>query len=411
MIAAYSIIWYHCPDLYESNTDVMMMLSSSNEYNDNDDTVIVPRWIFLFNCVAMLIYQTLDNMDGKQARKTGTGSALGLLFDHGCDAVNSIFGSGNWIVAMALVPGNVADVSNVDYGITKNDNMQEASLLSEWFGGDEVLACLLVLCPMMAFYISTWEQYYTGKLTLPPFNGPSEGLVLGASLSFISFLWGPMYWQTTSVIDGILSSDVFTSLIGEDGINSSFSFLIGRVRNMDLIVLASVFGLVQEVSLKMLSVSRKYGIQALWTTVPNFVMIVSTLVMVCSDSTLMLRRSRTVMHLIAGLFTEQTTQLMLDHVVEEPYEVLKRYSLFPQILLALVMVFNNQEGMLFLSSEILDRILFVYTAGLWVYLVFKIRIQIFEICDVLGIYCFDITSVHPNKMGVGVEEEGDKKTN
>eukprot|EP00956_Cyclotella_meneghiniana_P023024 scaffold44163_cov65-Cyclotella_meneghiniana.AAC.2 len=249
------------------------------------------------------------------------------------------------------------------------------------------------------------------KLTLPPFNGPSEGLVLGASLSFISFLWGPMYWQTTSVIDGILISGVFTSFIGEGGGDNSFSFLIGRVRNMDLIVLASVFGLVQEVSLKMLSVSHKYGIQALWTTVPNFVMIVSTLVMICSDSTLMLRRSRTVMHLIAGLFTKQTTQLMLDHVVEEPYEVLKRYSLFPQILLALVMVYNNQNGALFLSSEILDRILFVYTAGLRVYLVFKIRIQIFEICDVLGIYCFDITSVHPNKMDKCVEEEGDKKTN
>lgn len=104
MIAAYSIVWYHCPDLYEANTDVF-----------SEGTV--PRWIFLFNCSAMLIYQTLDNMDGKQARRTGTGSALGLLFDHGCDAVNSIFGSGNWIVAMALAPGNVADL-NVDSTIT-----------------------------------------------------------------------------------------------------------------------------------------------------------------------------------------------------------------------------------------------------------------------------------------------------
>eukprot|EP00956_Cyclotella_meneghiniana_P038130 scaffold149152_cov25-Cyclotella_meneghiniana.AAC.1 len=121
MIVPYSIIWYHCPDLYESSTNVMMMLSDS-EYKDDDDTVVVPRWIFLFNCAAMLIYQTLDNMDGKQARRTGTGSALGLLFDHRCDAVNSIFGSGNWIVAMALVPGNMANVSNVDYSITKNDN-------------------------------------------------------------------------------------------------------------------------------------------------------------------------------------------------------------------------------------------------------------------------------------------------
>jgi ethanolaminephosphotransferase len=31
----------------------------------------------------------LDNSDGKQARKTGTSSPLGLLFDHGCDAMNT----------------------------------------------------------------------------------------------------------------------------------------------------------------------------------------------------------------------------------------------------------------------------------------------------------------------------------
>jgi len=27
-------------------------------------------------------------MDGKQARKTGNSSALGMLFDHGCDAIS-----------------------------------------------------------------------------------------------------------------------------------------------------------------------------------------------------------------------------------------------------------------------------------------------------------------------------------
>jgi ethanolaminephosphotransferase len=32
----------------------------------------------------ILMYQLLDNMDGKQARRTGTSSALGTLFDHGC---------------------------------------------------------------------------------------------------------------------------------------------------------------------------------------------------------------------------------------------------------------------------------------------------------------------------------------
>ena len=36
-----------------------------------------------------LVYRVLDEMDGKQARKTGNSSPLGLLFDHGCDAFSA----------------------------------------------------------------------------------------------------------------------------------------------------------------------------------------------------------------------------------------------------------------------------------------------------------------------------------
>ena len=79
--------------MYEANTDIQ---SSSAVY-------AVPGIIFLWNCSAMLIYQTLDNMDGKQARKTGSGSPLGLLFDHGCDAANSIFGSAKYVVDILFI--------------------------------------------------------------------------------------------------------------------------------------------------------------------------------------------------------------------------------------------------------------------------------------------------------------------
>ena len=37
--------------------------------------------------------QTMDVIDGKQARATGTSSPMGELFDHGCDALNSAFTS------------------------------------------------------------------------------------------------------------------------------------------------------------------------------------------------------------------------------------------------------------------------------------------------------------------------------
>jgi phosphatidylglycerophosphate synthase len=48
-----------------------------------------PAWMFFFNAFALFAYQTLDNMDGKQARRTGASNALGMVFDHGCDAINA----------------------------------------------------------------------------------------------------------------------------------------------------------------------------------------------------------------------------------------------------------------------------------------------------------------------------------
>merc|ERR1719410_1185267 len=121
----------------------------------------------------MLIYQTLDNMDGKQARRTGSSSALGLLFDHGCDAFNSMLGSANWLCAMGVKP-------------------------------TELWQCGVVLfCPMAAFYLATWEEYYIHKLILPIVNGPTEGLILGAMLSFCSFFYGVSFWHQTTMYDSL----------------------------------------------------------------------------------------------------------------------------------------------------------------------------------------------------------------
>ena len=45
--------------------------------------------------LGVFIYQSLDGIDGKQARRTGTATPLGELFDHGCDAIST------FIVALA----------------------------------------------------------------------------------------------------------------------------------------------------------------------------------------------------------------------------------------------------------------------------------------------------------------------
>ncbi|CAG8571652.1 12269_t:CDS:2 [Dentiscutata heterogama] len=109
------------------------------------------------------LYSTFDNVDGKQARRTGTSSPLGELFDHGCDALNCSFS--------AVVLAGVLGLGHTYYA---------AAFL------------LLIIVP---FYMSTWEEYHTGVLYLGYFNGPTEGVLGACILMIISAIRGPGLWM------------------------------------------------------------------------------------------------------------------------------------------------------------------------------------------------------------------------
>ena len=58
-------------------------------YGNNTDGH-VDGWACVMCGVAFFIYNVLDNCDGKQARRTGSGSPMGMLFDHGIDAATCV---------------------------------------------------------------------------------------------------------------------------------------------------------------------------------------------------------------------------------------------------------------------------------------------------------------------------------
>lgn len=105
----------------------------------------------------------MDNIDGKQARRTGSSSPLGELFDHGCDALNCPIGGIVHIAALGL-------------GFS-------------W----RALMPLLISC--WAFYLPTWEEYHTGILHLGVVNGPTEGLLAVIATMVVSGVFGPQVWQ------------------------------------------------------------------------------------------------------------------------------------------------------------------------------------------------------------------------
>lgn len=107
------------------------------------------------NGICLLIYQFMDAMDGKQARRTGTSSPLGQFFDHGIDALVTVL------------------------------EMMKISMTFQMMCNETCFFFMLFTC--IGFYTTSWEEFNTGTFYLGYISGPDEGLLL---LAFAHILTG-----------------------------------------------------------------------------------------------------------------------------------------------------------------------------------------------------------------------------
>ncbi|KAN0061425.1 hypothetical protein ACQY0O_006272 [Thecaphora frezii] len=124
----------------------------------------LPPWIFYTWAICLFAYQSLDSIDGKQARRTGMAGPLGELFDHGCDALNTTLEC--VLCAAALNLGR------------------------SWWAPASLVATLA------NFYLTTWEEYHTGTLFLSAFSGPVEGILMIVFIyALTGFAGGSLFWD------------------------------------------------------------------------------------------------------------------------------------------------------------------------------------------------------------------------
>jgi len=297
------------------------------------------------------VYKSLTS----SARRTKSATPLGLLFDHGIDAINSIFGSANWICAMGLSP------------IIANQRWQ---------------IYITIFAPMICFFLATWEQYYTGELILPVFNGPTEGLLLGASLSMITSWYGREFWHGTQMYDTLVSPWLPSVLGGY--------FSDGAVLNYNMVLCATVLAAIKECVERITLVVRKHGILTLEKTVPSILLLTASIPIIHSDN--FSRNPRTCLHLFALLFFDMVGSLMLDHCCEMNYNPYRRI-IVPFVIFGVCTYVDVGMG-----DEIrIDQFLLAYTAVAFTYACVETRLIIHEICDVLGVWCFDIVTPHPGR--------------
>jgi ethanolaminephosphotransferase len=126
------------------------------------EAVQPPAWAWYYCAFSLFTYQTLDAIDGKQARRTGTGSPMGELFDHGCDAFCNPTVHVGICAALGLSPMRRFAVC----GVTS-----------------------------IVLLLAIWEQFCLGTLDLGYINGPNEGILLGVAILFLTGLKGSEYWS------------------------------------------------------------------------------------------------------------------------------------------------------------------------------------------------------------------------
>jgi ethanolaminephosphotransferase len=122
-----------------------------------------PSWIYASWAIGLFLYQTLDAIDGTQARRTGQSGPLGELFDHGVDALNTSLEVLLFSAAMQFGQG--------------------------WRTVLTLFACLLT------FYVQTWDEYHTKTLTLGLISGPVEGILTLVAVYAITAYTGGSYWS------------------------------------------------------------------------------------------------------------------------------------------------------------------------------------------------------------------------
>jgi ethanolaminephosphotransferase len=145
-----------------------------------DFSGVIPGWVIFSVGALYFAYQCLDNMDGKQARRTKTSSPLGMAFDHGIDSFVS------WIMCMTL-----AKIIQI---------------------GTNLYIPVIISMVTGSFYLATLETLYVGGLHLGIINGVSDGaLAIFAILSMTAYS-GNVWW-TIVESNGMTRSEILIYIL------------------------------------------------------------------------------------------------------------------------------------------------------------------------------------------------------
>ncbi|RDW73175.1 sn-1,2-diacylglycerol cholinephosphotransferas-like protein [Coleophoma cylindrospora] len=243
-----------------------------------------PSWLYYSFAFGLWMYSTMDNVDGKQARRTGTSSGLGELFDHGIDSLNCTLASLLETAAMGL--------------------------------GTSKTGVFTALIPCLPMFFSTWETYHTHTLYLGVFNGPTEGLILACTIMLLSGYYGPEIW-----------THKITELVGHHyffGYHELFGEYSVRDLWVPILLFALIFVHMPFCALNVIKARRRDNLPVLpvfleWT--PMVVYTVSIGAWLFSPYSTLMKENRLVLFCLtmSFVFGRMTTKIILAHLTRQPF--------------------------------------------------------------------------------------------
>ncbi|GMI22715.1 hypothetical protein TrCOL_g11401 [Triparma columacea] len=290
-----------------------------------------PYWVLIVNGFCTWAYYTLDCMDGKQARRTGTSSPLGQLFDHGCDCVCNIAHISSVMAVLNLGPTTIA------------------------VAGQVVL--------QFSFFTAQWQEYHTHEL--PHKFGELGVTEVNHGTALFSLVFGVL--QGLGVVD---PSELFNSPSPVGGLKMNELFIWGWIA-MNAVLLT--------ISLKK-TVSAA-GIISLGHLLSPFLAALSSMFLVISSPTVLTSNLRLVILSVGFLFSHITNKMIVFSMAQMTFATLQP-DILPLALVAWSMQFQSPE-----DGERTLLVLCMWQGGRMVYWSKK---TIGQLCEKLDINCFTI---------------------
>ncbi|XP_031632846.1 ethanolaminephosphotransferase 1 isoform X2 [Contarinia nasturtii] len=156
----------------------------------------IPNWVWIVAAINIFVAYTLDGIDGKQARRTGTSGPLGELFDHGVDSYSA-----------ALIPIYMFSIFGTE----------QISPLRMHF---------VIWNVFLNFYLTHFEKYNTAVLYLPwAYDFTMWGVTV---MLLITGVFGLEMWDFKLL--GLYSpAFVFEMILYISGLVTSHPFIIYRI--------------------------------------------------------------------------------------------------------------------------------------------------------------------------------------